>query len=80
MTPNTSPLALKVAQLQFAAHELRLYLDTHPGDKKAAELFEDYNRELRRAADEYREACAPLTAFDPDTAAAWVKSPWPWEI
>jgi spore coat protein JB len=59
----------------FAAWELRLYLNTHPCDRRALELFKRY----ARCADQPNYAGA--FAFDdgcPDRWS-WTDAPWPWE-
>ncbi len=59
----------------FAAWELRLYLNTHPHDRHALELFRQY----ARCADQPNYAGA--FAFDdgcPDRWS-WTDAPWPWE-
>lgn len=59
----------------FAAWELRLYLNTHPHDRQALELFRQY----ARCADQPNYAGA--FAFDdgcPDHWS-WTDAPWPWE-
>ena len=39
----------------FAAHELNLYLDTHPEDQSMLMLFNDYCEKERKLAKEYEE-------------------------
>jgi spore coat protein JB len=61
--------------LAFAAWELRLYLDTHPCDKAALKLFEEY---------EHRLNCMNYaTSFVPGCRGrgdwVWNRDPWPWE-
>ncbi len=59
----------------FAAWELRLYLNTHPCDRQALELFRHYCRR----GDLPNYACA--FAFDDGCAErwSWTDAPWPWE-
>ena len=59
----------------FAAWELRLYLNTHPNDKKALALF----RRLWKETSEPNYATSFLDADACDTSWDWVDSPWPWE-
>jgi|GEM_PF-730026 len=60
----------------FAAWELRLYLNTHPWDRHALELF----RQCCRRGDLPNYACA----FASDDGCAdrwrWTDAPWPWEL
>lgn len=63
-------------KMNFAAWEVRLYLNTHPNDKKALALL----RRLRE-----HECCEVgyATAFLEDTCGcsrwSWTDDPWPWE-
>ena len=65
---------------QFAAFDTQLYLDTHPHDRNALNLFDRYQRSSQRARREYEHMAGPLTA---DSAIydtwRWVNDPWPWE-
>jgi spore coat protein JB len=65
---------------QFAAFDVQLYLDTHPYDRNALNLFNKYQRSYQRAKREFENMHGPLSA---DTAEhhswRWVESPWPWE-
>lgn len=65
----------------FAAYDMLLYLDTHPNDKKAFEMFKELVGKTKMLMAEHEKEFGPLTAFG---AAAfeqfeWIKSPWPWE-
>lgn len=59
----------------FAAWEMRLYLNTHPHDREALDLF----RRLCKEAGETNYATTFLTDACCTTAWNWVKNPWPWE-
>lgn len=59
----------------FAAWELRLYLNTHPCDKKALALF----RKLCKEEEEASYATAFLTDDCCMDDWDWTDSPWPWE-
>jgi spore coat protein JB len=66
---------------QFAAFDVQLYLDTHPADRHAMNLYEKHLGNHRQYKRDYEAAVGPVT---PDTAAAngawrWVENPWPWE-
>ena len=51
-------------KLDFVCHELRLYLDVHPEDTHAQELYNEYKCKVSEAK------------IDDD----WLNSPWPWEV
>ena len=71
----------KIRSYCFAAHDLLLYLDTHPDDKKAFNLYREMVAKAQELKREYQKSCGPLSA----NAAAefdefmWLESPWPWE-
>ncbi len=76
-------LLRRIQEVEFAAVELNLYLDTHP-DNVAA--LNDYNRiavELSKLKKEYRMNYGPLANFGYGTSGhpwQWIESPWPWEV
>lgn len=71
----------QVQSYRFAALDLQLYLDTHPNDKKAFEMFKNIVVKAKEVVAEYQDQYGPLTA---DAAAMydcykWIEGPWPWE-
>ena len=65
---------------EFAAWEMRLYLDTHPDDKKALAAGRDYARRAAALREEYEKRFGSLTGdFDCGNTWTWVNDPWPWE-
>lgn len=74
-----TPLA-ELQALEFVIHELGLYLDTHPEDSEAFDLFQQYSKAEQTARAAYEAKNGPLTR----QAAAqfqqyrWLESPWPW--
>ncbi len=71
-------LLRKISTAQFAAWELHLYLDTHPCDMQANEMFRKYTDEAKMLKREYEHKYGPLTV-SASNEADWLKSPWPWE-
>ena len=67
--------------LGFAIQELALYLDTHPEDKEALELYRTYQKMHHRGMMEYSEHCGPLNHNMPVDSEeyTWIRDPWPWE-
>lgn len=63
---------------QFAAWELHLYLDTHPADKKAKEMYERHQARATELREEYECKYGPLSPRDGE-GCEWLKDPWPWE-
>lgn len=71
----------QVQEYKFAAYDMLLYLDTHPDDTSAFELYKSLVKKLRTLMAEFEKRFGPLSAF----AAAdqerfnWLDNPWPWD-
>lgn len=67
--------------LQFAAHDLSLYLDTHKNDRDAFETYKDLLTLYKEGSDRYVKKYGPLTKSDMVSAEryTWLEGPWPWE-
>lgn len=78
--PVTPKTELQV--MGFAIQELALYLDTHPEDKEALELYRTYQKLYHKGMMAYSEKCAPLNHGTPvdDESYTWINDPWPWEF
>ncbi len=67
----------------FYAHELNLYLDTHPNDANAINLYNKYNREAKEIEMSYENKYGPLNLSDNNGLEsapwAWIQKPWPWD-
>ena len=76
-------LKRRIYELDFAIHELVLFLDTHPTNRKAMELLCEYRkiREELVKVYENRFGTFIVTADDvkPEGCWEWLKGPWPWE-
>ncbi len=75
-------LMRKIQELEFAAVDLNLYLDTHPENQRALMDFNMVTYELMRYKRMYEMRFGPLSNFG--TAPSkypwqWINSPWPWE-
>ncbi len=71
--PDTRPVCPQQA-MNFAAWEVRLYLDTHPNDQRALALYRDLCQQTGTAG--YACAFVPCT----QSGWEWVGDPWPWEL
>ncbi len=72
----------KVQELKFAMIELALYLNTHPCDENALDLYGKVQLMHEAAKEKYEECYGPLTYEGVNTKKdgwSWVKGPWPWE-
>lgn len=57
----------------FYAHDLQLYLDTHPDDEEALSLFVEACKQREACKDAFERCCYPLTA-----CSAGRKGEWDW--
>ena len=74
---------LEVQMYSFAMWDLNLYLNTHPMDKNAMMLFDNYRNSYRRAIKEYESKYGALHLDSVNTSNSsweWNKSPYPWEV
>lgn len=76
VTPKT-----ELQTLAFAVQELALYLDTHPDDTEALELYRTYQKMLHEGSMNYSQNCRPMTHASPvdHKTYTWLDEPWPWE-
>lgn len=76
---GNTPMAELMA-LGFAADDLGLYLDTHPEDSEAFELYCEYMRLFNVGRKKYVEMYGPLSKSDTVDIGkfTWLKDPWPW--
>lgn len=74
--------ALELQALCFVLNELGLYLDTHPDDKEAFDLFREYSKLAREGRRRYEAMYGPLTlaATADQDRYTWINDPWPWEF
>ena len=75
-------LLRRLSAAQFAAWELKMYLDTHPNDQKARVSAQKYQERTDALAAEYESKYGPVTNTDPFSGSRWkwVDDPWPWDI
>lgn len=74
-------LLKKIQSYKFAAYDMLLFLDTHPDDKTAFNMYRELVACTKKSIAEYESLYGPLSAqaaanFD---TFLWSKSPWPWE-
>ena len=71
----------EIQKCNFAAYDLLLYLDPHPKDRRAFELFRELVEKLKKMKKEYEREFGPLEAFNSAAFASfkWNDTPWPWE-
>ncbi len=72
----------KLQEMAFAAHDINLYLDTHPNDANAIRLYNEYNKQEQMLNNEYERKYGPVDLSDNEglsmTPWSWINEPWPW--
>ncbi len=78
---NQKQLMRQIMEQDFKKYELTLYLDTHPYDKRALELFHKTNAKARELREIYEANFGPITisGVQPCDSWTWIENPWPWE-
>lgn len=73
--------AAELMAIDFAAHELSLYLDTHPEDGDAFQAYRDLLRLAEEGRRRYVRQYGPVCKTDlaDEERYTWLVSPWPWE-
>ena len=61
--------------IPFAAWEVRLFLDTHPNDRRALSVY----RQLCAQSLPGNYACVAEDDYSAD-CWHWIDDPWPWEV
>ena len=78
---SAQELKLEIQRYGFAAHDMQLYLDTHPDDKKAFALYKSLLAKTLELKAEYVKKFGSLNVSDSICLDKfdWLSSPWPWE-
>ena len=76
-----SPLT-ELQALEFVLLELGTYLDTHPDDTEAFELFKQYSAMEQSAKAAYEAKFGPITKTSAAAGSSyrWLQDPWPWNF
>ncbi len=76
-------LKKKIHALDFAIHELVLFLDTHPTNHKAMTLLKEYRKKRYECIKEYEMQYGDYIVTPNDVTAEgcwqWLDGKWPWE-
>ncbi len=70
----------RLSSAEFAAHELHIYLDTHPDDAAAGDALNKYEKQAAQLRSDYESRFGPLSAGQDGNRWAWIADPWPWDI
>lgn len=67
--------------LDFVAHELGLYLDTHADDTEAFNMYRDIVKLADTAREKFTKLYGPICKTDlvDSQSFTWLKNPWPWD-
>ncbi len=65
----------------FGINDINLFLDTHPENKDAIKLYQQYRKIRDDAISKLTENYGPLTPYDSEDTASWtwIETPWPWQ-
>lgn len=72
-------LLCAVMEAHFFATDLKLYLNTHPDDKRALEMYTEACRQYKACKAAFEDSCYPLTACSAgkDGCWDWPEGVWP---
>lgn len=68
-----------VNEAGFFMQDLKLYLDTHPDDTTAIEMFHEACRQYKTCKEAFESSCYPLTSCGSSSEECWdwLKGAWP---
>ena len=70
-----------IGQYSFMAHEMNLWLDTHPEDREALRKFHEFRDKANDLIKDYERKYGPLSVsgdVSKQTPFNWVTTKWPW--
>lgn len=82
MNNNESTMLRELQEAGFVLHELVLYLDTHPDNRKALAMYRNARKKYMDLYAQYEAAHGPMTAYGVSDSAArwtWGAMGWPWQ-
>jgi len=80
MDINRETLLKEVMAADFTVIDLNLYLDTHPYDQNAINLYNSSVQRSKMLRDAYERNFGPLTPLSFSRCPyQWIEPPWPWE-
>ncbi len=70
-----------ITELDFFIIDIHLYLNTHPDDKEAIELYNNYVMQVKKLREEYNMQYGMLLANNCTSKMPWqwIDNPWPWQ-
>ena len=81
-TKMANTALVELMALDFAIHELGMYLMTHAEDQEVLQLYWSYIKLAEEGREKYQKMYGPLLMTDltPEDGFAWIKDPWPWDV
>lgn len=78
---NSIQLMRNVSESAFYVTELKLYLDTHPEDTEALELYCEAVKRAKNCIEIFEKHCYPIFASSADCECSWewLTGCWPSE-
>lgn len=70
-TPACDELLKAIAEADFFAQDLKLYLDTHPDDLRAIEMFREAVKQYKACKAAFEDSFYPLTATSAGKDGEW---------
>ena len=76
---SCNELMCAIMEADFFAQDLKLYLDTHPDDMRAVEMFHEACKQYKACKAAFEECCYPLTACSAgkNNCWDWPEGVWP---
>jgi len=79
---ESEKLMFAIQTYAIAAIDLNLYLDVHPNDANAVELFNAINKKLNEKIEEYEKKYGDISLQSQNKMTvpwSWLETNWPWE-
>jgi len=75
-------LIQKITEYSFACLDMNLYLDNHPDDVNAVNMYITLSNKLNSYIASYERKYGALSNFGTSSSkmpSSWIDCPWPWE-
>lgn len=78
---NQGAMFEAIRQISFVMDELRLFLDTHPDNRQALDMFLSNQERRRGLVSEYTGKYGPIEEYfiNSDGTWSWINEPMPWK-
>lgn len=82
MTQNRGSMMLELAALKMKAHDLHLFLDTHPDDQQALDDFLALVPKIEELQAQISKQFDPISVYESakTTPFNWITAPFPWQL